>query len=202
MHLFKQGESHDGVSPAEGSPAERTAVAGNDPKEPESQRDEAPQEHAELMRERDELRRELARLQGTVDRLEAEIERYRNHAQRTSAIFLHATDYAAWMRENARRDAELTLRKSRARAKEMLSDVESQRELAQGELVRLQSLARETRHKLAEFTTSALRLLDEGSGVDDDSQPGPAVFEGVLQNRLQVRYDDGPNPAEPPLRGR
>ena len=71
-------------------------------------------------REQPEL--EHAKLLAQVRRLEVELARYREHAQRTSKLFLSATKYAEWVRENARRDAELALRKARARVGEAQHD--------------------------------------------------------------------------------
>ena len=54
---------------------------------------------------------EHERLLAEVRRLQVELERYRDHAQRTSKLFLSVTNYADWVRENARGDAELAFAK-------------------------------------------------------------------------------------------
>ena len=114
----------------------------------------------QLVHERDGLRGELASARDDGRRLEAELERHREHALRTSKLFLHATDYAAWMREHARRDAELALRKARSRADEIVADAQRERGHAERELLRLQALVRETRARLAQISMGALRALD------------------------------------------
>ena len=81
----------------------------------------------------------------SVHRLEVELERYRADAERTSKLFLSATHYAEWVRESARRDSELALRKARVRVEKLnrttseLEQTESELARVQDELSRLQS---------------------------------------------------------------
>jgi hypothetical protein len=131
-------------------------------------------------------------LRAEVQRLQVELDRFRAHAQRTSKLFLSATNYAEWVRENARRDAELALRKARARVarlERVARDLErTERELdrARRELADLQALADETRTKLSAFLTTGLEML--GDDRPDESQnhgAEPAV--GELHETLQRR---------------
>jgi cell division septum initiation protein DivIVA len=112
------------------------------------------------MSEHEQLVRERARLLERVEQLEQEVQRYREHAQRTSKLFLYVTDYADWVRQSARRDAELALRKARARAAKILGDLEKERRRVDNELLRLQALTDETRTRLSAFTTAALDILN------------------------------------------
>jgi len=134
-----------------------------------------------------------------VRRLELELERYRQHAQRTSRLFLSATNYADWVRENARRDAELALRKARARVDKLTRtarDLErTERELvrAQEGLVRLQALTDQTRARLSAFLEAGLQVLD--SELPDEERPSSALD---LQHALRVRLpsDAGEAPVQ------
>ena len=118
----------------------------------------APASHGGSLPERAEsTEREV--LRAKVDWLEAELERYRADAERTSKLLLSATNYAEWVRERARHDAELALRKATARV-EMLTVTtreleQTQHELVRlnDELVRLQTLTEETRARLSAFLT-------------------------------------------------
>ena len=107
-----------------------------------------------------------------VRRLELELERYRSHAERTSKLFQSVTGYAEWVRERAREDAELALRKARARVEKLdavARDLEhTERELvaARDELARLQRLTAETRARLAAFLTSGLDALSTAEATE------------------------------------
>jgi len=157
-----------------------TGQGGEDhPVSPATGRDEPPQERAELPSERDELLAE-------VRRLEAELGRYRVHAERTSKLFLSAANYAEWARENARHDAEVALRKARARVEKLretareLERTEGQLAHLRDELARLQALADETRTRLSAFLTAGLQALstdvaaEQGNGPNlDNLEDGP-----------------------------
>lgn len=120
-------------------------------------------------------------------RLETELERYRAHAERTSKLFLSATNYAEWVRESARRDAEVALRKAGARVKELeltasefeqtKNDIVRQKD----ELARLQALTEATRSRLSAFLTAGLDALDTH---EDGADPAVGDLEGTLRRQL------------------
>ena len=158
-------------------------------------------------------------MRAKVRRLEAELERYRAHAERTSRLFLAVTDYAAWVREQARHDAELALRKARARAEKLMATARelerTERELArlQTELERLEALTDETRTRLSTFLTTGLEMLnaeveagpnDPGSGQDDLQETLHKQLSGASEQapaRVSERRDPGGlAAAERPLR--
>ena len=144
--------------------------------------------HEQLLHEHDELREELSQTHERMRRLAATVERYQEHAQRTSKLFIHATDYAARVRESARRDAELALRKSRARADEVLADVVRERARTEREILRLRALARETRTRLTEITVGALRSLDPS----EPAAPLPEDLPDALRRELAASRDPRP----------
>ena len=134
---------------------------------------------------------ELAEALAKVRRLEVELQRYREHAERTSRLFVSVTRYAEWVRENARRDSELALRKARSRVQKLdrtASDLErTESELArvQDELARLQALADETRAGLSAFLAAGLQALSsEPEDEADKTPPSQSDLRDTLQERL------------------
>jgi cell division septum initiation protein DivIVA len=174
------------MEPSEATPvAGRVALPGQ-PHEPEGPSRDA------LLHEREALRAE-------VRRLEAEVQRHRSHAQRTSKLFESVTSYAAWIRESARRDATLTLKKARARADRALADVERERERTQRELLRLQALTAETRTRLSTFTAAALDVLNaqvDGMQADAPEPPPDDDLRDALQGGLASASQMAPTEAE------
>lgn len=156
--------------------------------EPGTEMDVAGHEAGEAeYREREELRLKVARL-------EAELQRYREHAQRTSKLFLSASNFADWVRESARRDAEAALRKARARA-ERFGVLEEERERAEQELAhlheeleRMRALTEEARSRLSAFLTAGLQALNEEDGAESAHAGGetsaPDDLQGTLHERL------------------
>lgn len=122
-----------------------------------------------------------------VQQLELELERYRLHAERTSKLFLAATKYAEWVRENARRDAELALRKASARVERLeatahkLEWAETELARKQDELRRLDALTEETRTRLSAFLTAGLEVLS--TTVEPGEENGPPSLD-ELQHTL------------------
>jgi len=141
---------------------------------------------------------EHAKLLAHLRRLEVELARYREHAQRTSKLFLSATKYVDWVRENARRDAELALRKAQARAEKLsrttrdLERTEGELARARDELLRLQALNDETRARLSAFLTAGLQALTHDAEVEHGDRPEPEV--GDLQETLKEQLT--PTPAQ------
>lgn len=127
-----------------------------------------------------------------VQKLERELERYRAHAERTSKLFLSVANYADWVRDNARRDAELTLRKARARVERLEAAAaaleRTERELVsrQAELARLQALTDETRARLSAFLNAGLEALSgDVEHVHQDVRPPPTDdLRDALHGRL------------------
>ena len=101
-----------------------------------------------------------------------------------------ATAYAARLTEEARRDGQIALRKARARADEILGDIERKRSRAERELLRLHQVTAETRASLSGFLTTALERLRVG--LDDGARPSAYSAEAeealrdVLQRKLQT----------------
>jgi hypothetical protein len=151
-------------------------------------------EHVALVAEHEKL---LAK----VRRLELELERYREHAQRTSRLFLSVTNYVDWVREGARRDAELALRKARARVKKLnetaieLERAEDELARVRSELAHVQHLTDATRERLSAFLTAGLHALEgDVAAARDDSQENEL---SDLQDTLQERLTSTSAPSPP-----
>lgn len=163
------------------------------------QSDVAAASYEELLRQRDELVREREERLGEMRRLEKELQQYRAHAQRTSKLFDSVTSYAEWVRERARSDAELVLRKARARVEKLgdlerqararveeLDSLERDREQMKRELLRLQALTDETRTRLSGFLTASLEVLnaDVEAAQEGDSKPAIGDLQDTLRREL------------------
>jgi multidrug efflux pump subunit AcrA (membrane-fusion protein) len=152
----------------------------------------APVLREDSLAEREELLRERAQLLARVHRLEAELDRHRARSERTSKLLLSATGYAEWVRERARRDAEVALRKATARAQKLVQTTrdleETQNELVRlkDELTRLRSLTDETRARLSAFLTAGLQAINaemvpaSANGPD----PAPGHLDDTLRRQL------------------
>jgi cell division initiation protein len=181
LHRFGTEQAHEKVLDAMNANVEEQS-----PSPAHGGNEELLRQHQALLEKHEQLMRERTGLLDDAKRLEGELARYRDHAQRTSKIFIYATNYAESIRESARRDAEVTLRKARARAEKMLGDLESERKRAERELLRLQALTTETRKRLSAFTTSALQVLNaevEEARGDASTPPGDDM-QGTLETKL------------------
>jgi hypothetical protein len=140
---------------------------------------------------------ELAEALAKVKRLEG----YRERAERTSRLFASVTRYAEWVRENARRDSELALRKARTRVDKLtrttseLERTESELARSQDELARLQALTDETRAGLAAFLTAGLQALNS----EPEEEVGDAPVRGDLHDTLQERLRSASSPTPTPV---
>jgi DNA repair exonuclease SbcCD ATPase subunit len=150
-------------------------------------------------------------LHAEVKRLETELERYRTHAERTSKLFLSATSYAQWVRESARHDAELALRKVRVKVEQFeaaageLERTELQLARAREELARLQALTDETRVRLSAFLAAGLDALNTVgvAGQTDVYEPALGDLQDTLHGQLAspaVSEPGQPAEAEKPER--
>ena len=113
----------------------------------------------DALREREELVHERAHLRARIEELEGEVSHGRDDAARAETMLMLATKFADSVKDEARREAELVLRKAREHAAKVSSEQNADRHRAVLELERLQALTRETRERLSGFTSATLRLL-------------------------------------------
>ena len=182
-------DRNDGDHPAVAEPA----PGRNGPGYVASARNgEPPLEWNEIMSEHDELR-----TRPTARTHRAARTRTRTPPGTCSAneqLFLFATNYADSIRERARRDAEVALRKARERAAKILGDSETERRHAENELLRLQALTDETRKRLSAFTTAALQVLNAEveTGRDNVSERTLGDLQDALQSQLSPASGSAP----------
>ena len=140
--------------------------------------------------DRDALLQEVHELRRRLRRLEEDLAGYRSREELLDKKLQLATTYAARLTEEARRDGQIALRKARARADEILGDIERKRSRAERELLRLHQVTAETRASLSGFLTTALERLrvglDDGAGPSASSAEAEEALRDVLQRKLQT----------------
>jgi cell division septum initiation protein DivIVA len=146
-----------------------------------------------------ELEHENAKLREQIAELEAELARHRAQEQLLGTTLLSATSHAMTIREEARRDAELTLRKARAAAERrtaLAEQVDRDRAAAERELERLRRLAQEMQAGLADFLTNTLEQLqtepEDGAAEPEPEPLGPLhdTLAGALEEALKQEGDE------------
>jgi len=131
----------------------------------------------ELTARQAELERESASLRETVERLEQEVARHRNREQLIGKTLLAAMSHATTIREAARREADLALRKSRTEVDRRTAHaeaIERDRADTERELLRLRRLANDVQSGLESFLTQALHQLRPEAEKAPEAAPAPA----------------------------
>jgi cell division septum initiation protein DivIVA len=135
-----------------------------------------------------------------IDQLERELERHREHEQLAVQTLRSATSHAAAIRESARRDAELTLRKSRAQAEKQKILIERDRDDARNELLRLRRVTEQMRMGLTALLTTKIEELrlesEEDTPASGQTQELDAMLGSVVEARRSVPEPTVPERAE------
>ena len=135
-------------------------------------------------------------LERRLDQLEREQARHDEHEQLAVQTLRAATSHAIAIRESARREAELTLRKARAEAEKQKAAVERERNDARDELLRLRQVTEEMRRGLTAFLTERveeLRLESE----EDVPAPEEQELDQVLGSLVEAGgTSPGPTPRD------
>ena len=98
-------------------------------------------------------------LRGRIDQLDGELERHRSQEQLLVKTLLSATSHATAIRESARKEAELTLRKARVEAEKLKAGAERDRDDARREMLRLRRITEQMRSGLSAFLTAKVEEL-------------------------------------------
>jgi cell division septum initiation protein DivIVA len=126
--------------------------------------------------DRDDLRERVYQLEG-------ELERHREREQLVVKTLLSATSHANAIRESARRDAELTLRKARGEAEKRRASFEREQADARRELLRLRGITEQMRKGLAAFLTAKMEELrletEEEPSASHDAELEAALRSGI-----------------------
>jgi len=141
-------------------------------------------------------------LRGRIDELEGELEQYREHEELVIKTLISATSHATAIRESARREAELTLRKARAEAEKRKAGAERERDDARNELLRLRRITEQMRSGLSAFLTAQveeLRLETEEEALASGQNQGlEAALGSALEGQTARAAESGREPASHP----
>ena len=140
-------------------------------------------------------------LRGRIDELEGELEQYREHEELVIKTLISATSHATAIRESARREAELTLRKARAEAEKRKAGAERERDDARNELLRLRRITEQMRSGLSAFLTAQveeLRLATEEAPASGQNQELEAALGSALEGQTARAAEAGLEPASHP----
>jgi cell division septum initiation protein DivIVA len=128
----------------------------------------------------DELRRR-------INQLEGELERYREHEHLVVKTLLSATSHATAIRESARREAELTLRKVQAKAEKKKTRAVQERDDARRELQRLRRITEQMRTGLSSLLTAKVEELrletEEEVPAPEANQELDAVLGSAIEGQ-------------------
>jgi cell division septum initiation protein DivIVA len=124
-------------------------------------------------------------LRRRIDELEGELQRYREQEQLISRTLVSATSHAAAIRESARRDAELTLRKARAEAAKRKTAAERERHDATRELLRLRRIIEQMRSGLSVFLSAKVEELRLEETEVPEAPRHTAEFEAALGSAIE-----------------
>jgi cell division septum initiation protein DivIVA len=158
--------------------------------------DDASQRTGSFVGEREELRRR-------IEELEADLSRLRAKEQLLVNALVSATSHATAIRESARRDAELILRKARAKARKRRAAMERARSDAERELLRLRQITEQTRRGLSGFLNAKLEELQleakQGMSTADRKVELETDLESAVDGRLKELAASEPDPEAKPL---
>jgi hypothetical protein len=148
----------------------------------------------ELVSKHAELERDCGKLREQAAKLEADLTRHRRQAQLMRKTLSEATSHATSIREKAREDAELILRKARAEQEKRAALAERERADSEREVVRLRKFAQELQHRLASFLTQTLEQLHPESPTPVGEAPPAGDVQGALVTALEaaLKPDGGP----------
>ena len=136
---------------------------------------------------------ECEELRARVSQLEDETDRYRAQEHLLSKTLLAATAFAEKVRAEARREAELTLRKARSKARQRNAKATNERDYWESELARLRQVADETHKGLAALLTGTLGQLRMQAVTDTPGPEPTADLEGVLATSLRRTVENDTN---------
>ena len=135
---------------------------------------------------------ERAELRRRIEEVEAELRRYRRDEALLVQTLMSATRHAVVVRESARRESELVLRKARAEASKRLAESERARREGDSEALRLRQIAEETRQGLTQFLSAALVKLQIDSADQEaaDEEAAGSETTTVSGQELESALDE------------
>ena len=135
-------------------------------------------------------------LRGRIDQLDGELERHRSQEQLLVKTLLSATSHATAIRESARKEAELTLRKARVEAEKLKAGAERDRDDARREMLRLRRITEQMRSGLSAFLTAKVEELRletaEGAMPSGEEDELEAALGSALEDRSVTELGSRP----------
>lgn len=131
-----------------------------------------------------------------IRKLEAELATYREQREAianalvSARTFLAITNYASKIREEARREADLMLRKVHVEIRSRLARAERERVQVERELLQLRRITNETRAGLSSFLTTALDRLQLQEGEDAHATSKTTDVPEALHAKLEDMVRD------------
>jgi cell division initiation protein len=114
--------------------------------------------------------RERADLVDRVEEQDAELRRYRDLEEVLRRTLISAERAVDAMREQARREAEATLRDAEARAREMIGEAHAERERLRRDMLRLRETEQEFRARFRSVVSSTVHLVEAYEADLDDAE--------------------------------
>jgi cell division initiation protein len=115
--------------------------------------------HEEIVESFEEVWRQRADLQDKLERMESDIARYQDLETLLRKTLVSAERSAQELKDQARREADVSLTEAHAEARLIKQQALAEREHLRGEASRIRSLLR-----------SALAIVDEGNGADEAAE--------------------------------
>lgn len=144
-------------------------------------------------------------LRRRIEELETELDSYRQREQLLVDTLLSATRHATAIRESARRDAELALRKARIEAAKRKGTAELERDHAMAELLRLRRITERMKSGLSTFLAATVEELRREGVEEEQVSTQRTELEAALANvlgsdhrtEIQQRVEDDPKGGSP-----
>ena len=114
-----------------------------------------------------------------------------------SKTLLAAMGFASQIRDDARREADMILRKASSRALERATVVQREHDDLEREVARLRRIADETNKGLSTLLVSTLGQLKLQSETDPRSSEPGTEFQEAMESSLHRATHDGPDSTAP-----
>ena len=163
------------------------ALRGYDREETDALLAEIKASYERVWSEREDLRAEVMRLQGQarendqlraeLERIEPELEELKGVDQLLRGALVSAERTTEKLKQDARAEAELTVKRARKHADELNTKAEGDRRRLEQELEELEETTRQTKERCRELLTAALEAIERSASVaelDSEQQKLPA----------------------------
>jgi DivIVA protein len=130
---------------------------------------------------------EWERVRQRIVDLEGELERYREREELVTKTLLSAVSHATAIRDDARREAELTLRKAKGKAAQRRADALREQDEARRELMRLLRITDQMRRGLSDFLAEKVDELRPEAENNAASSQAQAELDAALEDAMKQK---------------